>query len=52
VLRTVSGLPPDDELARAVAERYRGFILTRDRVLFPPVYDQRGAVLQATEAAR
>jgi mannitol-1-phosphate 5-dehydrogenase len=51
VLQAVCGLAPDDELARAVAERYRGFILTREGVLFPPVYEPRGTVLQATEAA-
>jgi mannitol-1-phosphate 5-dehydrogenase len=52
VLRAVCGLAPEDELALAVAQRYRGFILTRDGVLFPPVYESRGTVLQATEAAR
>jgi mannitol-1-phosphate 5-dehydrogenase len=51
VLRAVCGLAPEDELALAVAQRYRGFILTQDGVLFPPVYDARGAVLPATEAA-
>jgi mannitol-1-phosphate 5-dehydrogenase len=52
VLAAVCGLPPDDELARAVAQRYRGFILTRDRVLFPPVYQSQAAVLETAEAAR
>jgi mannitol-1-phosphate 5-dehydrogenase len=52
VLQSVCGLAPEDELARAVAQRYRGFILTQEGVLFPPVYDARGAVLPATEAAR
>jgi mannitol-1-phosphate 5-dehydrogenase len=52
VLGAVCGLPPDDELARAVAQRYRGFILTRDRVLFPPVYESRAAMLDSAEAAR
>jgi mannitol-1-phosphate 5-dehydrogenase len=51
VLGLVCGLPTDDELARAVAHRYRGFIRTRDRVLFPPVYESHAAALEATEAA-
>jgi mannitol-1-phosphate 5-dehydrogenase len=51
VLESVCGLAPDDDLARAVAHRYRGFILTRDRVLFPPVYESRAGALGATEAA-
>jgi mannitol-1-phosphate 5-dehydrogenase len=51
VLGTVCGLAPEDELALAVAQRYRGFILTQEGVLFPPVYEPRGAVLPATEAA-
>jgi mannitol-1-phosphate 5-dehydrogenase len=49
-LRAVCRLDPDDELARAVAQRYRGFILTAEGAVFPPVYDSRGAVLQTTEA--
>jgi mannitol-1-phosphate 5-dehydrogenase len=51
VLGTACGLAPEDELALAVAQRYRGFILTEEGVLFPPVYEPRGAVLPATEAA-
>lgn len=51
VLQAVCGLAPDDELARAVAQRYRGFILTQDGVVFPPVYEPRPAVLPASEAA-
>jgi mannitol-1-phosphate 5-dehydrogenase len=50
-LAAVCGLAPEDELARAVAQRYRGFILTQDGVLFPPVYDATGAVVPATEVA-
>jgi mannitol-1-phosphate 5-dehydrogenase len=50
VLRAVCGLEPDDELARAVAQCYRGFILTEEGAVFPPVYEPRGAVLQTTEA--
>jgi mannitol-1-phosphate 5-dehydrogenase len=52
VLRAVCRLGPEDEFARAVAARYRGFILTRDGVLFPPVYESGGAVHHATETAR
>jgi mannitol-1-phosphate 5-dehydrogenase len=51
VLQAICGLEPDDELARAVAQCYRGFILTAEGALFPPVYDPRGAVVQTTEAA-
>jgi mannitol-1-phosphate 5-dehydrogenase len=50
-LRAVCRLEPEDELARAVAQRYRGFILTAEGAVFPPVYDARGAVLQTTEGA-
>jgi mannitol-1-phosphate 5-dehydrogenase len=39
VLSTVCGLEPEDELAQAVAQRYRGFILTDKGAFFPPVYD-------------
>jgi mannitol-1-phosphate 5-dehydrogenase len=38
-LRAVSGLEPQDELAGAVARRYRGFILTDEGALFPPVHE-------------
>jgi mannitol-1-phosphate 5-dehydrogenase len=38
-LQAVSGLEPEDELARAVARRYRGFILTDEGALFPPVHE-------------
>jgi mannitol-1-phosphate 5-dehydrogenase len=51
VLRTVCGLEPDDELAQAVAQRYRGFILTKEGALFPPVYETQ-ALLHATGSAR
>jgi mannitol-1-phosphate 5-dehydrogenase len=51
-LHAVCGLQPDDELARAVAQRYRGFIFTQDGVLFPPVYEPTAAALPAGEAAR
>jgi mannitol-1-phosphate 5-dehydrogenase len=40
VLHSVCGLEPEDELAQAVAQRYRGFILTEKGALFPPVYDE------------
>jgi mannitol-1-phosphate 5-dehydrogenase len=40
VLEAVCGLEPEDELARAVAKRYHGFILTEDGALFPPVYEE------------
>jgi mannitol-1-phosphate 5-dehydrogenase len=50
VLRAVCRLEPDDELARAVAQRYRGFILTADGAVFPPVYEPRVAVTDAAEA--
>jgi mannitol-1-phosphate 5-dehydrogenase len=42
-LQTVSGLEPDDELATAVARRYRGFILTAEGALFPPVHEPAAA---------
>jgi mannitol-1-phosphate 5-dehydrogenase len=51
VLRTVCGLEPEDELAQAVAQRYRGFILTEKGAVFPPVYEPKGAALHTTEAA-
>lgn len=40
VLQDVCGLSPDDPFALAVAERYRGFILTPEETVFPPVYAQ------------
>jgi mannitol-1-phosphate 5-dehydrogenase len=39
VLEAICGLEPADELAQAVMQRYRGFILTRNGALFPPVYE-------------
>jgi mannitol-1-phosphate 5-dehydrogenase len=51
VLRAVCSLEPEDELAQAVTRRYRGFILTKEGALFPPVYEPGGATLQPTEAA-
>jgi len=50
VLRTVCGVEADDELAQAVTQRYRGFILTQDGALFPPVYETQQA-LSATGRA-
>jgi mannitol-1-phosphate 5-dehydrogenase len=50
-LRAVCRLEPDDELARTVAQRYRGFILTAEGAVFPPVYEPRDAVLQTTDGA-
>ena len=40
VLQDVCGLAPEDPFALAVAERYRGFILTPEETVFPPVYTQ------------
>jgi mannitol-1-phosphate 5-dehydrogenase len=51
VLSAVCGLEPEDELAQAVTRRYRGFILTDEGALFPPVYEPGSAVRKATEAA-
>jgi mannitol-1-phosphate 5-dehydrogenase len=42
-LRAVCGLDPEDELARAVAWRYRGFILTAEGAVFPPVHEPAAA---------
>ena len=39
VLEQVCGLDPDGELALAVARRYRGFILTSEGAVFPPVHE-------------
>lgn len=38
VLEAVCGLDPRNELARAVAARYRGFILTPEETIFPPAH--------------
>ncbi len=38
VLESVCGLDPAGDLAQAVATRYRGFILTREGAVFPPVH--------------
>jgi mannitol-1-phosphate 5-dehydrogenase len=43
VLREVCGLAETDPFARAVAERYRGFVLTDDGWVFPPVHSPNGA---------
>lgn len=51
VLGAVCGLQPEDELAQAVTHRYRGFILTNNGALFPPVYEPGAAVFQAMETA-
>jgi mannitol-1-phosphate 5-dehydrogenase len=51
VLGAVCGLQPDDELAQAVSHRYRGFILTANGALFPPVYEPGSAMLQPMETA-
>jgi mannitol-1-phosphate 5-dehydrogenase len=48
-LKTVSGLDPEDELARAVARRYRGFILTDKGAQFPPVHEPAEASLGLQE---
>jgi mannitol-1-phosphate 5-dehydrogenase len=37
-LATVCGLEPEDELATAIERRYRGFILSNEGALFPPVH--------------
>jgi len=37
-LESVCGLDPAGDLARAVASRYRGFILTSEGAVFPPVH--------------
>jgi mannitol-1-phosphate 5-dehydrogenase len=37
-LYAVSGLAPEGELAKAVARRYHGFILTAEGAVFPPVH--------------
>jgi len=42
VLEGVCGLDPDGELAQAVARRYRGFILTSEGAIFPPVHEPAG----------
>jgi mannitol-1-phosphate 5-dehydrogenase len=51
VLGAVCGLEPEDELAQAVTHRYRGFILTDNGALFPPVYEPSARVLPAMETA-
>jgi mannitol-1-phosphate 5-dehydrogenase len=51
VLSAVCGLEPEDELAKAVTQRYRGFILTAEGALFPPVYEPGHAVVVAAEEA-
>jgi mannitol-1-phosphate 5-dehydrogenase len=48
-LQTVSGLDPEDELAKAVARRYRGFILTDKGAEFPPVHEPAEASLALQE---
>jgi mannitol-1-phosphate 5-dehydrogenase len=40
VLSTICKLEPHEDLARAVAVSYHGFILTRAGAIFPPVYPQ------------
>jgi mannitol-1-phosphate 5-dehydrogenase len=52
VLRSVCRLEPEDELAHAVTQRYRGFILTDNGAVFPPVYEPGSAVSGAMEASR
>jgi mannitol-1-phosphate 5-dehydrogenase len=52
VLQAVCGLEPEDELAQAVTQRYRGFILTEEGAVFPPVYEPARAAPHATEVAR
>jgi mannitol-1-phosphate 5-dehydrogenase len=37
-LATICGLDPEDELATAIERRYRGFILSDEGALFPPVH--------------
>jgi mannitol-1-phosphate 5-dehydrogenase len=51
VLGAVCGLEPEDDLAQAVTHRYRGFILTDDGAVFPPVYEPSATVLSAVETA-
>jgi mannitol-1-phosphate 5-dehydrogenase len=50
-LQAVSGLERDDELARAVARRYRGFILTAEGALFPAVHAPTAATSDSTGIA-
>jgi hypothetical protein len=38
VLRAVCGLDEADPFARAVAERYRGYVFTEEGVVFPPAH--------------
>jgi mannitol-1-phosphate 5-dehydrogenase len=43
VLENVCGLEETDPFARAVADRYRGFVLTDEGWMFPPVHSPNGA---------
>jgi mannitol-1-phosphate 5-dehydrogenase len=46
-LQTVCRLDPEDELATAVARCYRGFILTDQGAVFPPVHQPPAATVGA-----
>jgi mannitol-1-phosphate 5-dehydrogenase len=51
-LRTVCGLAPEDDLAIAIARRYRGFILSNEGALFPPVHEPVAVTPGPKEIAR
>jgi len=50
VLATVSHIDPSSEIGVAIARRYRGFILTRDGAVLPPVHDAMGVSERQTAA--